>query len=145
MGVTFWIALVLGKNIYKTWKFVNHKIWFYLHAMTMYIGYGYLCNYRHHYLSLTLHYICTLQIGKEKLYYAEANIILIQTTEIFKTMFIKMNKLLIIVQNCKVYFGLYPSSGIYAQNKPYSSVQHTPSSESFKDYLLIITHSLQSY
>jgi hypothetical protein len=72
-------------------------------------------------------------------------------------------------QNYKVYFGLYPSSGIYkiknhnvsetgsvsvlrwmgqdrptqlgtetetdpVQNKPYSSVQHTPSSESFKLY-----------
>jgi hypothetical protein len=64
------------------------------------------------------------------------------------------------VQNYKVYFGLYPSTGIYdkksqrfgdrsslqnvvifyhiyqtmdkVQNKPYSSVQHTPSSESFK-------------
>jgi hypothetical protein len=56
------------------------------------------------------------------------------------------------VQNYKVYFGLYPSSDIYdkkkffchiyqtmdkVQNKPYRSVQHTPSSESLKVYMFL--------
>jgi hypothetical protein len=61
-----------------------------MHTMTMYIGYGYMCDYKCHYLSPTLHSaICILQIWKEELYYAQANMIHIQSTEIFNTIFIK--------------------------------------------------------